>query len=172
MRRNDKARERIVSNAGGLQVLIDGVVVSPDEVGPPAMNYGQLWRWKGRKCVRYEYRMALAEFLGRAEGWFDRYRTELKADDATHLPPTGTDAHAFAALGHPSLSDLLTANPELASRLLLELPLELNNLFAPARPEGIRYVTNTVDRFSLTDGTVHIGGIAFVVDTAAERSSK
>jgi hypothetical protein len=116
--------------------------------------------------------LALAAFLGRAEAWFDRYRTELKADDAAHPPPIGTDAHTFAALGHPPLSELLVAHPELARRLLLELPLELNNLFAPTRPEGIRYATNTVDHFSIQDGTVHFGGIAFVVDAAAERSAK
>lgn len=87
-------------------------------------------------------------------------------------PGEGTDAHVFAALGHPSLSDLLAAHPDLASRLLLELPLELNNLFAPARPEGIRYVTNTVDHFSIQDGAVHIGGIAFVLDTAVQDSPR
>jgi hypothetical protein len=141
-----------------LRVLVDGVDVSPEEIGPPAMNYGQLHRWERFKRVHYEYRVAWSLFLERVEPWFDRYRAELRADDVKHPPQPGADAHDFAALGYPRLSEVLASRPDVAERLLLDVPLELSNLFAPARSDRIRYAANTVDLVSVGDGVVRFGG--------------
>ncbi|MFC2952445.1 hypothetical protein ACFOOP_10940 [Marinicaulis aureus] len=141
--------------------FVDGAAIPLEEIGPPATNYGQLRRWSKFKRVHYEYRMAAPVFLQRAAPWFDRYRAELRADDCAHPPETGTDAGAFAALDYPALPELLAAYPDLAGRLLVDLSLELNNLFAPARSDRIRYAANTVDRFSIYDGGVRFDGVAF-----------
>lgn len=148
-------------NADQLQAFIDNVAIPLEEIGPPAMNYGQLRRWGEFKRVRYEYRMAAPAFLQLVAPWFDQYRAELRADDCTHPPQAETDAGAFAALGHPALPELLAAYPDLASRLLVGLPLELNNLFAPARSDRIRYAANTVELFSINNGGIRFGGVAF-----------
>lgn len=148
-------------NSDQLRAFIDNVAIPLEEIGPPAMNYGQLRRWGEFKRVRYEYRMAAPVFLQRVAPWFDQYRAELRADDCTHPPQAETDAGAFAALGHPALPEFLAAYPDLASRLLVGLSLELNNLFAPARSDRIRYAANTVDQFSINNGGVRFGGAAF-----------
>lgn len=150
------------------RVLIDGVDISPEEIGPPALNYGQLHRWERFQPVRYEYRMACSEFLDRVGTWFDQYRAELREDDVRHPPEAGTGADDFAALGYPPLSEILASYPGVGTRLLLGLPLELNNLFAPARSHRIRYAANTVDLFSVSDDVVRFGGLAFDLSAQAD----
>lgn len=168
-------RGRVTSAVRGptqLRVLIDGVDISSEEIGPPAMNYGQLHRWERFKRVHYEYRIAWSVFLEYVGPWFDRCRAELRADDVEHSPQARTGAQEFAALGYPPLSEVLASYPEVAERLLLDVPLELNNLFAPARSDRIRYAANTVDLLSVGDGVVRFGGLAFDLSAASDGATR
>ena len=144
-----------------MKCLIDGRTVPDELLGPPAMNYGQLHRWRAFESVRYDYVMAAPDFIDRVSPWFAQYCEELKADCQIEQPDEDTPDHALAGLGYPRIDQLLRNHQTLASQLFLSLPLELNNIFAPKIPYLVRYATNSVDRFSCEAGEIRFGGVAF-----------
>ena len=141
--------------------LINNSPVSPSLVGPPAMNYGQLHRWKGFGSVEYSYAMRTADFIDIVSPWFDRLRAELKADEKHNTPDMKTPEGALAELGYPDLQHVLSEHARIAPKIFLALPLELNNLFAPKDPSRIRYAANSVEWFSTLGAEVEFGGVAF-----------
>ncbi len=153
-----------------IRCLINGDVISHGLIGPPAMNYGQLHRWKAFERVQYDYVMAAPDFIDHISPWFAQYCEELKADCEFELPDEDTPEHALAGLGYPRLDQLIRIHNALAVRLFLSLPLELNNLFAPENPNFIRYTANSVDRFSCDSGEIRFGGVAFDVNSQSMNS--
>ena len=154
----------------GQRVLVDGKQVSPDQVGPPAMNYGQLNRWGGFKRLEYEYELPVPEFVNRLDGWFESHREEVRADDERDPPEPGGPDAAFAAAGYPDLVELLGGYVELFEPYLVQFGLEINNAFGSRNSAGLRYAVNSVDWIRLEDGCVRFGGVAF--DMQENRSDK
>lgn len=148
--------------------LINNRLVSPSLVGPPAMNYGQLRRWKDYNCVEYSYAIRTADFIDIGSPWFDRLRAELKAD-ISHAANLDAPEQTLIKLGYPDLAQVLDENSRLAAKLFLALPLELNKLFAPKDSSGIRYAVNSVDWFSTLGAVVEFGGLAFDMESQAKR---
>ncbi len=140
---------------------IDQEQVSPDELGPPAMNYGQLRRWEGFRRTEYRYACHVAEFASALDVWFETHRAEVRADDERHPPEPGTPDAEFAAAGYPDLVALLGGHTGLMEMYLTQYGLEINNAFGSRNPGAVRYAVNSVDWIRLEDGGVMFGGVAF-----------
>ncbi len=144
-----------------IAVFVDNTPVALNEIGPPAMNYGQLHRWEGYQRCNYRYEMPISIFVSRVTQWFDQYRVEIRADDVNFPPALDTHDFAFAALDYPDLETLIGVDKALAARLLKSSPFELNNLFDFVAPDVVRYSANSVDILEISDGKARFGGVAF-----------
>ncbi len=146
---------------GGRRVWIDGELVSPDELGPPAMNYGQLGRWDGYLRQEYQYEFPVPEFVSELDVWFETHRAEVRTDDDNDPPHPGSPDAEFAAIGYPDFVELMGGHPEVFESYMSQFGLEINTTFGSRNSAALRYAVNSVDWIRLDDGCVRFGGVAF-----------
>lgn len=156
-----------------MKCYVDGREVPASAVGPPAMNFGQHWRWDGFRRCPYRYEMPADEFLRIAFAPFDQVRREIAQDMADH-PADWTELPfvRFRDLGFPSLPVLLEEHPEMLAGLMKWLDLDVLNWLSKGAGGGsgggTHYSANSLDMFVPNGGRVEIQGIAYEIISATE----
>jgi hypothetical protein len=143
-----------------MNCFIDGVAVSSESIGPPAMNYGQKMHRTEFSKVKYEYLIAIPEFLANADSWFEKIRKEEREDRANYSKGEFPELDEFAALNFPSLDVMVNCHGRLIGELLMHYNIDLLNLVSIGGGTK-KYCANTVEYCDVNHEHVRFGGIAY-----------
>lgn len=147
-----------------MKVLIDQSEVDPVTVGPPALNYGQHWRWEGLPRRRYEYILSPDEFLALAEGWWGEACSQLRADLPFSTRGEDPALDRLEELDYPRLEIMLRDFAGVLGEVLQWDELGLLQLVGRRRAEGSRlYVVNSLEDISISREAIRFAGVAYEV---------
>ena len=152
------------TSAGGPEfVIVDGedmIPVPRAAIAPPAMNFGQLHRWKEDELLIYSCAMKTTTFIALLSDWFDVWREDMIEDLEFETPKDGTAEAYWHAIGAPALEDLILADPALAASLLRPQALDLCQLLGAQGNGAVRYGMMSVDALIVTPNAVRMDGLA------------
>lgn len=144
---------------------LEGKHINIQNISPPAMNYGQCWRYKGLQKVSYEFNIPLSEFIEKTNRWFNDYRTESINDSKIELKGEYPLQDKYKENGFPILEEMILKHKSLLKEIIIFFDLEILNIFdcssANAYDEK-RYIINSLDWVKI-ENQVSFGGQAFVL---------
>lgn len=150
-----------------MKCFINGQEIDSSSIGPPAMNFGQLWRYDGCPACRYRYLFTLNEFLERLEKWFEEFRLgEITLKEIEHNEEF-PHLHLFRKLGFPTLPVMVDEYQYLLSELVRWDDQEvLEHLSELPKPSPIFYYANSLESLAIEPKNVVIEGVAFGIISA------
>lgn len=155
-----------MDNLKPMKYFIDNIEINPKIIGPPAMNYGQLSRYHGKKQVDYACWMSKIEFLEKFETLFVDLKNEEILDN--HLNEEGEFPilDKWKDIGYPDLANLMEDHIDLLKELIIFNDLEvLNELDVSelSKTTDGYYAINSLDWVKI-ESDISFGGVAFWVE--------
>jgi hypothetical protein len=135
---------------------VDGEIVLADTLWWPAMNFDQ-FRWD-YPLGEYELELPRGAFVERLGKAYQRYVTELQADDA--LVPHQLQSPLREA-GYPPLAELPDHPAALFEAVRVYLSDDLFAAFLPRPPGAGRFMVNSIDAVWASPSVVVVFGCGY-----------
>lgn len=141
--------------------------IALNNIAPPAMNYGQSWRYNKLDKVNYEYNISLEEFIVKTQNWFLDIKNEILEESKKNKTSDYPFQDKFAAKGFPSLKEMIVKHTNLLTEFIKQNDLDLLNLLTVETPFPNKnepsYLINSLDWVKIKD-EISFGGSAFLIE--------
>lgn len=139
--------------------------INKNQIGIPAMNYGQMWRYKNYKNVVYEIQIDTEEFYTKITDWFIAFRLDAIEDSGLDEKGEFVMYDKYEGLNFPELKDLIQRDKTLLEEIVKFHDIDILNILCNHKvsKEGNVYSINSLDEINI-DESVLIKGIAFLMN--------
>jgi len=145
-----------------MTLRIDSKVVNLTVLAMPAMNFGQSWRYEGRKNVGYQYEVAEKEWRQCITPWWKRLCEELEEDLPYRKRGDFPELDRIEDLQFPDLAVMISDYPnDLEAVTLWDGLSILNAIQSPL--DAPEYIIDSLDSVTLRANTLYLKGRAFRV---------